>query len=70
MIAEYRLRKFGTTEMDGELVPRLVWVKYFKTETLAKEFAIVESPIEVLWIGDAALSEEYTYDVKRIEVSG
>lgn len=70
MIVEYRLRKFDTVEMDGEPVNRLLWVKWFRTDTLAREFAGIDSASDVVWIGDSALTEEYTYDVKRFEVVG
>ena len=68
MAVEHRLRKFETTELDGEPVPRMLWVKWFKTADKAREFAALDSATEVVWIGMAALSEEHTYDIKRVEL--
>ena len=69
MIVEHRLRKFDTVEMDGEPVNRMLWVKWFRTDALAREFADVDSGTDVVWIGDSGLTELNVYDVKRFEVA-
>ncbi len=68
MIVEHRLRKF---EPEGETenpTPRLLWVKWFKTRELAMKSADEDSGVEVVWVGDAGLTETNTYDIKRYEI--
>lgn len=68
MIVEYRLRKFDTIETDTDPVNRMLWVKWFRTDALARGFADVDSGTDVVWIGDSGLTELVTYDIKRYEV--
>ncbi len=67
MAVEHRLRKFETAEQDDAL-PRMIWCKWFKTRAEAQAYASLDSATEVVWIGMAALSEEHTYDIKRVEL--
>ena len=69
MAVEHRLRKFDTVETDGEPVNRLLWVKWFRTDALARGFADIDSGTDVVWIGNSGLTEVNTYDVKRFEVA-
>ena len=67
-IVEHRLRKFDTVETDGEPVNRMLWVKWFRTDALAREFAGIDANADVVWINDSGLTELNVYDVKRFEV--
>lgn len=67
-VVDYRLRKFDTAEAEGA-EPRMIWVRWFRTEQAARDYAVADSPSEVVWIGNAALSEDHTYDLKKIEIT-
>ena len=68
MIVEHRLRKFESAEQD-DARPTLLWCKWFKTRAEAQDHAAADSSSDVVWIGNAALSEEHTYDIKRFEIN-
>jgi hypothetical protein len=68
MIVEHRLRKFHPLE-EGQAIPRMIWCRWFKNKSDALAYAAADSTTEVVWVGDAALTEEHTYDIKRFEVN-
>lgn len=64
----HRLRKFATAEQPNDQ-PRMIWCRWFRTKSQAQDYAAADCADQVIWIGDAALSEDCTYDIKRFEVN-
>jgi hypothetical protein len=67
MVVTHRLRKFATAEQP-DIVPQMIWCRWFRTKAQAQDCAAADCKEEVIWIGNSALSEDYTYDIKRFEV--
>lgn len=69
LIVEHRLRKFQPEGEADDPVPRLLWVRWFKTRELSIKAADEDAGAEVVWVGDTGLTETNTYDIKRYEMA-
>jgi hypothetical protein len=67
MVVAYRLRKFAVAE-SADAVPLMIWCRWFRTNTQAQDYAVADCKGQVLWIGNSAMSEDHTYDLKRFEI--
>jgi len=67
MRVSYRLRKFQAAR-NTETQPRMIWCKWFRSQSQAQEFAIADSCTKIEWKGKAVVTENHMYDIKEFNI--